>query len=111
EPMLYRSSRYGLYTDFSYVIPVSNGAYRVRLSFAEGQYYTAGSRVFHVDLNGARVLPNFDITREAGAARMLVTREFPVHVVDGQIQLAFTGVVTRGMVNAIEIFPDGPAAP
>ncbi|MDX1982680.1 MAG: malectin domain-containing carbohydrate-binding protein [Bryobacteraceae bacterium] len=109
--MLYRAGRYSLYTDFYYQIPVANGSYRVKLKFAEIQYYTAGSRVFHVDLNGTRVLTNFDIVQQAGAARFATDREFTANVTNGQIRLDFIGVFRRGLINAIEITSLGVAGP
>ncbi|MBD3268291.1 PQQ-binding-like beta-propeller repeat protein, partial [bacterium] len=50
--------------------------YTVRLYFAEPKQKKAGERVFHVDLQGRRVLRNFDIVKEAGSIRTAVVREY-----------------------------------
>ncbi len=99
---LYRSARAGLYTDFSYAIPVSNGSYVVTLRFAELQYSAAGQRVFNVVLNGTTVLSNFDILANVAPLTPLV-QQFPVTVTNGAIQLAFNGIVNRGIINAIQV--------
>ena len=64
---LYRGGREGLYTDFNYIFPLSNGSYTVTLKFAEIQYNNVGNRVFNVVMNGATILQNFDIVAAAGA--------------------------------------------
>ncbi len=103
---LYRSGRAGLYTDFSYSIPLSNGSYTLTLRFAEVQFSAAGQRVFNVAVNGSAVLSNFDILANA-APFTPVARQFPVNVTNGSLQIAFTGVVNRGLVNAIQVAPAG----
>ena len=106
---LYRSARAGLYTDFSYAIPVSNGSYVVTLRFAELQYSAAGQRVFNVVLNGTTVLSNFDILANVAPLTPLV-QQFPVTVTNGAIQLAFNGIVNRGIINAIQVTPGNDVA-
>ena len=101
---LYRSGRAGLYTDFSYQIPVPDGAYTVTLGFAEIQYSAAGQRVFNVILNGNKVLSNFDILTHAARLTPFM-QQFPVTVTNGAVQIAVNGVVNRGLVNAIRVAP------
>src|SRR5437763_530998 len=99
---LYRSGRAGLYGDFSYSIPVQNGSYTVTLHFAEIQYWNRGDRVFNVAINGSTVLSNFDILTQVGP-RMGMTKQFPVDVTNGKIQIDVTGVVRKGLLNGIQI--------
>jgi hypothetical protein len=69
---VYQSERWG---SCVYTIPVKpQAACLVRLHFAEVKYST-GQRQFNVDINGRRVLANFDIAAEAGKAKALV-KEF-----------------------------------
>lgn len=71
---VYQSERYG--ADFSYRIPVPAGRYTVRLHFAEIFSAKPGERRENIDINGERVLSNFDIVTIAGENRALV-KEFP----------------------------------
>jgi hypothetical protein len=101
---LYRSGRAGLWADFGYSIPAVNGSYNVTLHFAEIQYWNKGDRTFNVAINGATVLNNFDILANA-APRAAITRQFPVTVTNGKIQIDVTGVVKKGLLNGIQIAP------
>src|ERR1051325_7093228 len=95
---LYRSGRAGLYGDFVYTAPVANGSYNVTLHFAEIQYWNRGDRIFNVTINGAAALTNFDILANT-APRSAITRQFPVAVTNGAVQIAVTGVYRRGLLN------------
>lgn len=101
---LYATARYGLYGDFEYRIHVPNGSYRLTLKFAEIRYWNKGDRVFHVFVNGARVLRDFDIVAEAGP-RAAIDRSFGVDVDGGVIHIEFKGIVRYGIVNAILVEP------
>ncbi|MFN7925699.1 MAG: malectin domain-containing carbohydrate-binding protein [Bryobacteraceae bacterium] len=105
NPWLYQTARFGGYSNFSYAIPVIPGSYRVNLKFAELYKTAVGQRVFHVDLNGTRVLTSFDVVREVGAGTAL-DRSFTTVAAGGFVNLVFTGVVDSGTVSAIEVVPD-----
>jgi hypothetical protein len=108
---LYRSGRAGLYGDFSYLIPLPNGTYTVNLIFTEIQYTGVGDRVFNVAINGSTVLANFDILTQAPVLTPL-KRQFTASVTNGVLQLDFTGVTRRALVNAIQVAPaSGPGTP
>ncbi len=119
DPGLYSSERYG---NFSYAIPVPPGKYKVTLRFAEtywgrqNSYYNlpdqngspmggAGSRFFDVYCNGAALLKNFDIFKEAGGP--LIARDKTFHNLqpDAQGKLIFDFVPVRdyACVNAVEV--------
>jgi hypothetical protein len=56
DGILFRTARQGLYTDFSYRIPVANDTYNVVLHFAEIRYSGPGQRIFNVILNNSPFL-------------------------------------------------------
>ena len=107
SPALYQDVRFG--SSFSYLIPVANGQYTVKLKFAEVYYSSAGQRVFNVAINGASVLSNFDIVAEAGGTLKALDQSFSVGVVNGQIAIQFTsGPSDVPLVNAIEVLLPDP---
>jgi hypothetical protein len=101
-PSLYGSVRYG---DTTYNFPVPNGNYTVTLKFAEVSGLAPGQRRFHVKLNGANVLPNFDIAAAAGGPGIAVDRTFPVVVNSGNISIATSIVRYGALISAIQILP------
>jgi hypothetical protein len=105
---LYRSARAGLYGDFTYTIPVANGAYNLSLLFAEIQYSNPGDRVFNVLVNGSPVLTNFDIAGAVGP-NVALTKTFAVTVSTGAVQISVVGVTRRGILNGIRVVPTGPS--
>ena len=96
---------------FRYEFPVANGAYVVRLHFAEiywgapGGGYSggAGSRVMSVSLENQLRLTNLDVSREVGGATALV-KNIPVTVTDGKLNINFSATVNRPMVVAVEVY-------
>ncbi|WP_242917026.1 malectin domain-containing carbohydrate-binding protein [Pontibacter liquoris] len=96
---------------FSYKIPVSTGTYRVKLHFLEPYFGApggktsgnAGARVFHVDVEGKRVLSNYDIYSQDGAGKAVVKIFDNVSVSDGTLTIAFTSVNENAIVSAIEV--------
>jgi hypothetical protein len=101
---LYRSGRAGLYGDFSYNIPLANGTYTVTLGFAEIQYTGQGQRVFNVAINGTTVLSNFDILAHVPVLTPF-PQQFTANVTNGILEIDFTGVTRRALVNAIQVAP------
>jgi len=97
---LYYTRRVG--QSFSYSIAVPNGAYQLRLRFAEPFYTTAGKRKFDVLAEGATVLNDFDIVA-SGGAKTAVVKTVNVTVNDGRLSLFFDGVVDNATVSAIEL--------
>ena len=76
----------------------------VRLYFANryGGTSQVGQRVFNVDLEGARVLSDFDIVVAAGGDQRGTMRGFELES-DGSVDLAFGHVTENPLINAIEI--------
>jgi N-acetylneuraminic acid mutarotase len=96
---------------FGYNFPVPAGTYLVRLYFAELNKFGAGLRVFDVELEGAKVLNQFDIFSEAGGAQIALSREFEVTVSDGNLDIDFIRQVENAKVSAIEILEAAPSGP
>lgn len=106
-PALYQTERNG---NFQYQFAVPNGAYTVNLKFAETSMTQAGQRVFNVDVNGNRVLKNFDIIAAAGAPFTAIDRSFPVTTTTGYLMIQFSSTVNFAKISSIEIF-QGSAPP
>ncbi|MFN3324128.1 MAG: malectin domain-containing carbohydrate-binding protein [Bryobacteraceae bacterium] len=101
---IYGSGRSGLFTDFHYDIPVSNGDYRLTLKFAELQGRRVGYRIFDVLVNGTKVLNRYDIAAKAGPGNV-IDESIGIKVTNGRVRIDFVGVVGRGAVSAIELIP------
>ena len=101
---LYQTARYGP-SGYSFTVP--NGNYTVNLKFAEVSLNSIGQRVFSVTLNGAVVLPTFDIVAAAGGPLVAIDEPFPVTVTSGTIQIGFIQQIDLPIVNAIEIVQQG----
>jgi len=100
---VYQSLRFG---NFTYTIPgsVAGSSHRVRLHFAETFWTTVGQRLFNVNINGARVLTDYDIVAAAGGARKAVVEEFTVPAdSNGQYVISFSTVRDNAAVSGIEI--------
>ncbi|MFN3323325.1 MAG: malectin domain-containing carbohydrate-binding protein [Bryobacteraceae bacterium] len=106
---LYGTGRSGLYTDFQYNIPVSNGNYTLKLKFAELERRTSGQRVFDVVVNGVKVLNRYDIAARVGI-RKPIDESFPVSVSNGLVRIEFIGIVGRSAISGIELTAGGAAA-
>ncbi len=94
---------------FSYNIPVLQGDYTVCLHFAEiywncpgGQPGGDSSRIFNVDIEGSRVLGNYDIIADVGC-RTAVVKKYDVTVTDDTLNIIFKPTVNRPKISAIEV--------
>ena len=92
----------------TFTIPVENGARTVHLHFVDWTPLTSdiGDRVFHVDLQGERVLSDFDIIADSGK-NTAVVKSFDVSVTTGTIELTITNSVFAAEIAAIEILNPG----
>lgn len=110
-PDLYRVEtwlpNHGTSTTFRF--PVDAGDYTVHLHFVDWatSILNVGDRVFHVDLQGQRVLSDFDIIAEVGKNAALV-KSFDV-VSTGQVELRITNVTGYPEIAGVEIVPRGQA--
>lgn len=100
-------------SDMQWNFPVANGTpLKVRLYFANRCPCTSavGQRVFSVDLDGVRVLNNFDVVAAVGNETGTM-REFPI-TSDGNVDIDLRHVVDNPLINAVEIVrSDVPPAP
>lgn len=101
EQALYNLERWG---QFEYKIPVANGDYNVKLHFAEIWLNAAGRRIFNVDIEGKRVLSNFDLISIAPRFSA-IQRSFDVTVIDGVLNISLSNVVSDGKITAVEVLP------
>ncbi len=85
-------------TDMTFVLPLANGRYTIRLYFIETWFSHENGRRFHVSLQGKRVLNNFDIYREAGAKNKGITKTFTdIPVTERKLVLRLKGQVKAGI--------------
>ena len=99
-------------TEMQWAFPVPAGQQiEVRLYFANrcGCTSAVGQRVFNVDLDGTRVLSNFDIVAATGDQRGTM-RSFTT-TSDGLVNIDFGHVTENPLVNGIEIVKSGGVAP
>ena len=114
DATLFETAREG---EFSYNIPLKPGAYELRLYFVE-TYYGLGthsgggetSRLFAINLNGKRLLTDFDIYSDAGGNDIADVRVFKdvSPAADGELHLSFVKALDAPVLNALEIIPGPP---
>ena len=113
DPRIFQNRREGI---FRYDIPLKPGVYEMRLYFAEtvyGESNIAGggeaSRVFNVLVNGANLLPFFDVIGDVGpsAADIRVFKNISP-AADGKLHLSFGQVTNVAFLNGIEITAGDP---
>jgi hypothetical protein len=95
-----------------------SGKYQVGLYFAEiyfgpgclGGGQGTGARVFDIELEGQRVLQNFDIFSQGGCAASTtdstghpVVKRFEVAVTDGTLDISMPASVNMAKISAIEV--------
>ncbi|MGB3585620.1 MAG: malectin domain-containing carbohydrate-binding protein, partial [Tunicatimonas sp.] len=98
---------------FSYAIPVTNGAYEIKLHFAEIYFGATGGgsggsnkRVFSAKLEGEPVLVDYDINDEVGAMTATV-KIFSTQVDDQKLNLTFSASVNQPKLSALEVYGEG----
>src|SRR5262249_18032620 len=91
-----------------YAFPVANGAYTVRLHFAENYsgITGVGQRVFSVDVEGTRIA-DLDVFRETGGRNRALVKSATVKVADGSLTIAFLPQIENPEINGIEIVASG----
>ncbi len=77
----------------------------VRLHFAELENLQPGQRIFHVSINGRRVLEDFDVAKAAGGPFRGVVKEFRIEPKSAQIVVEFGGVNGEPCICGLEITP------
>lgn len=101
DDSLYQTERWGT---FNYALTVPNGNYRVNLLFSEIFFGAANQRKFHVDIEGTRVLTNFDVFAVHNANHTAVGKTFDTTVNDGVLNINFVlGAADNPKISAIEV--------
>lgn len=109
DDTIYQSHRWQM-GGFSYNLPIDNGDYNVTLQFAETYFNDAGSRVFHVDAENARIVTGLDVFAEVGATSAYQTTA-TVTVIDGSLDLDFVSNIENPMVSGIKVSAVQPFPP
>ena len=80
----------------------------LRLYFAEPDAEAKkGQRVFGVSVNGKTLLSKFDVMKEAGGARKLITREFRgVAMGAGGVKVEFAASAGEPMISGLEVIAE-----
>jgi hypothetical protein len=112
NPSLLQAGRVG--STIRYAILLPPGLYAVRLHWAETLCRQLGDRVFHVDINGRRVLREFDVHQAAQGADRAWDEVFRYQVpdADGRIVVELTGsshplsITNEAFISAIEVLPE-----
>jgi fibronectin type 3 domain-containing protein len=119
---VYQSERY---VPFTYVLNglEADATYTVNMHFAETYWTAAGKRIFNINLNGTRVLANFDVYALAGADKALVEQfttnadkygQIIVQLFDGSEDNPFIdgieAIETASACNTVPAVPTGLTA-
>lgn len=114
DSTLFQTAREG---GFSYNIPLKPGTYELRLYFVETTYGPGTlrgggeiSRLFHIDLNGKRLLTDFDVFSDAGGNNIADERVFKdvSPAPDGYVHLNFAQAIDYPILSALEIVSSLP---
>ncbi len=82
---------------------LKNGAYKVKLLFAEPTIKTIGSRVFEIYVNGKPLIQNLDIYKEVGTGSPLEKVFTGVQVEDNLLELYFFASAGSSIIHGIII--------
>lgn len=101
DPTIVAGTSYTIYLHFSEIF------------FGAGNPSPAGgdgSRIFHVDVEGTRILDNFDIHAVVGPSNAIVYRYDVTATTNGSILISFVPVVQNAKISTIEIRTLGEAS-
>jgi hypothetical protein len=91
---------------FRLELPAADGAYRLRLHFAERRRTSDGRHLFDVNIEGGgKELSGFDVMAAAGGRNRAIVREFPVRVSDGSVTVRFLRGKGAPTVSGVELLP------
>jgi hypothetical protein len=110
---LYQSERYDAAggSELTYSIPVTPGAYKVRLHFAEIYATAPGQRVFDVSIENQTAFAGLDIFAQAGAKNKALVKEYDVTVSDNILSITLIHKTENPKISAIEVVPGSSPAP
>jgi hypothetical protein len=101
---VYQTERWGNMT-YRVGSLVPGRSYTVQLHFAEVVFASAGARKFNVNINGQRVLTEYDIFARAGARNRAIQETFSAPAdANGEIRVRFlAGTVDQPKISGIVI--------
>jgi len=108
---VYQTERYG---NFSYTLAglAPGAAYTLRLHFAEIYWSSALQRLFNVEVNGTRLLTNYDIFAAAGGKNKAVVVPLAVTADStGTIQVTFVSVRDNAKLSGLELLAGSTTPP
>lgn len=77
--------------------------YNVKLYFAETEGASAGQRVFHVNMQGKRVLTALDVAAEAGGQNLVLVKEFSDIEIADCLTIELNSVKGETMLSGVEL--------
>lgn len=101
DQKLYQNQRAGASLVFS--TPATNGTYTVTLFFAEIEGKAVDARKFGAKIEGASVLTDFDIAKEAGGPNRAISRAFSTTITDGKLDVELTGTTGDAAIAGISL--------
>ena len=102
-PALYQKEAFAAGSGLSYQLSVPNGAFTVKLHFAEIYLTSPGQRVVNIIINGITVMGSFDILQQT-SANTAYDLTFPTSVTNGQVTIQIVPVVGTASLSGIEIY-------
>ena len=112
HPSVYRTQHWG---NQKYTIPIANGNYFVKIHYIQtASYMGAGMEIQNLDIQGVRVLTDFDTWTTAQALGVPVIRTFDAVVTNNLLVVEATKSANSGQeatLAAIEILPKASFAP
>jgi hypothetical protein len=85
-------------------MPMANGAYRLKLHFAECRYTKRGQRLFDIALFGIPMIRRYDAFASAGGAAKADVQVLHTIIRNGTLSLSFASVTSaNASIAAIEI--------
>jgi hypothetical protein len=106
---LYMTERYGSTVGYRFTLP--NGAYRVRLRFAETLHTAPGQRVMSWSAQGSAVIGNLDVYSASGGKNVALDLTFSASVSAGVLDLLGWASVDNATVMGIEVIGDAGCTP
>jgi len=77
--------------------------FKLRLFFTEPNQLAVGENVFNVELEGRRLLSEFDIVEEAGGPRKTVVKEFDLKSAGPAVTISFHAQKGETLISGVEV--------
>jgi len=103
---LFQTEQY-YWTNMPWNLPIANGAYEVRLYFAEIRDRPTGTRVFDVAIEDTipSDLDNLDVWARTGGRNVAMVTSHTVNVTDGVLNIALLAISNNTAIKGIEVRP------